>query len=301
MNERRNCIASAEEALAELKDGDTLLIGGSLFHNKPMRLIREIIRRGLRDLVVVSTPQASIDVDILIGAGCAAEVRVPYLGFEYLGLAPCFRAAAAKGAVRAWECDETLLITALEATAKSLPSGLARAGVGTDLPKLNSDLKVIADPFTGAPVMAVAALRPDLTILHAAQGDRYGNLRYAGYPFADPFLAEATVQGGGKVVASVDEIVSNQSFNADPFKTGVPGMLVHAVVHAPYGAHPCSSHGSYQYDEGAMLDYLAAAQDEEGLRAYLSARVDGAPTQASYLDAFVAPSALCAARMAIHD
>lgn len=296
-----NCIASAEEALADLKNGDTLLIGGSLFHNKPMHLIREIIRQGLRDLIVVATPQASIDVDILIGAGCVSEVRVPYLGFEYLGLAPCFRTAAESGAVRAWECDETLLITALEATAKSLPSGLARAGVGTDLPKLNPDLKVIDDPFTGEPVMAVAALRPDLTILHAAQGDQYGNLRYAGYPFADPFLAEATVQGGGKVVASVDEIVSNQSFVADPFKTGVPGMLVHRVVHAPYGAHPCSSHGSYQYDEDAMLDYLAAAGSSESLSAYLAARVGNAPTQTGYLDAFVTPSALCAARMAIHD
>ncbi|MDA0676112.1 MAG: CoA transferase subunit A, partial [Proteobacteria bacterium] len=269
--------------------------------NKPMALIREIIRKGVRDLIVIAVPQASIDVDMLIGAGCVAEVRVPYLGFEYLGLAPCFRAKAGAGELRVWECDETLLLAGLEAATKSMPTGFAKAGVGTDIPKLNPDLKVIEDPFTKEPIIAVAAMRPNLAILHAAQGDRYGNLRYTGYPFADAFLAEATVQGGGRVVASVDEIVSNASFVADPFRTGVSAMLVDCIVHAPYGAYPCSSHGSYQYDEAALMAYLSAAGTEAGLRAYLDDHVATALTQTEYLDKHVKPSALCAARMAIHD
>ena len=70
------------------------LVGGSLFHNKPMRLVREVARRGAHDLIVVAVTQASIDVDLLVAAGCVAEVRVPYLGLEHHGLALNFKPAA---------------------------------------------------------------------------------------------------------------------------------------------------------------------------------------------------------------
>lgn len=299
---RRAKDVDAARALAGLRDGHTLVIGGSLFHNKPMHLVREIVRRKVRNLTVIGVPQASIDVDLLIAAGCVAEVRVPYLGFEYLGLASNYRRHASEGRVRVWSCDETQLLAGLEATSKNLPSGLVKTGVGTDLPRINPDLREVNDPITGEPMIAVAAIRPDYAILHATWGDVYGNLAYAGFAFGDLPIAEATNRGGGVVVAQVDEIVGNRRFNQDPFRTEVPHFMVNHVVEAPFGAYPCSSHGNYQYDEAHLADYVALSRESEArVHEYLDAHCHAVTTQAEYLDRHVKPSRLVALRQAIHE
>lgn len=301
MQARRAKLAAAGDALAGLRDGQTIIIGGSLFHNKPMHLVREVIRRKVRGLTVIAVPQASIDVDLLIAAGCVAEVRVPYLGFEYLGLASNFRRHASDGRVRVWSCDETQLLAGLEANAKNLPSGLVKTGVGTDLPRINPDLKEVADPITGEPMIAVAAIRPDFALLHATWGDAYGNLAYAGFAFGDLPIAEATKRSG-VVVAQVDEVVGNRRFDRDPFRTEVPHFLVDHVVEAPFGAYPCSSHGNYQYDAEHLADYVALSREsEEQVQAYLQAHVHDVATQSDYLDRHVKPSRLAALRKAIHE
>ncbi len=298
---RASKIASAADALAGLAPGHTVAIGGSLFHNKPMVLVREIVRRGLTGLKVIAVPQASIDVDLMIAAGCVAELRVPYLGFDQFGLAPAFRAAAAGGTIRIHEADETQLLTGLEASARELPSGLIKSGVGTDLPKLNPDLKEVADPITGEPVIAVAAIRPDFALLHAAEGDAYGNLFYPGYAFGDLLIAEATKRGGGRVAATVDEVVPLARAVAAPQRTNIAHFLVDAVVEAPYGAHPCSSHGNYQFDPAGLEKYLAAARaGGDAFRRYLDQTVFGPASQEDYLDAELRPSTLVQMRRGIH-
>lgn len=300
MPERRSRIADANTALTSLHDGATLLIGGSLFHNKPMHLVRQIASRGLRDLTVIAVPQASMDVDLLIAAGCVAEVRVPYLGFEYLGLAPAYRRFAAEGRLKIWECDETHLLAALDATARNVPSGLVKSGLGSDLPTLNPDLKVVEDHCTGEPVIAVPAVFPDVAIVHAASADRFGNLSYAGYPFADPFLAEATRMAGGTVIASVEEVVPDARIGADPFAVDVPSIVVDHVVHAPGGAWPCSAHGVYQFDEAGLREYLEAASSEDGFARFAGKHLDRDAGPLDYLDRVTTPSALARNRGAIH-
>jgi glutaconate CoA-transferase subunit A len=301
MMDRTSKQATARDALASLRDGATVAIGGSLFHNKPMSLVREIVRRGARDLIVVAVTQASIDVDLLIAAGCVAEVRVPYLGMEHLGLALNFRRHAADGRVRVWDCDETQVIAGMEAAAKDLPSGLTKTGVGTDLPRSNADFKVVADPFTGEPLIAVPAIRPDVALLHATHGDQWGNLAYAGYPFSDVLIAEATHRCGGKVIASVDELVPASTFTADPFHADIAHILVDAVVEAPWGAHPCSSHGNYQYDDAHLARYQQDARaGEDAMAGWLAEHVATPSTHNAYLDRFLTPTLIAALRRDIY-
>lgn len=299
--DRSSKVTSAADALARLAPGATLAIGGSMFHNKPMALVREIVRLGVTGLDVIGVPQASMDVDLLIAAGCARQIRVPYLGFDHLGLAPAFRQAARDATIAIWECDETQLLAGLEASAKDVPSALVKTGVGTDLPRLNPDLKLMEDPITGEPIVAVAAIRPDVAIIHAAAGDAYGNLAYAGYAFGDLLLAEATKRAGGVVIASVDELVSVAKADRDPFRTDIPHFLVDAVVEAPYGAHPCSSHGNYQQDEEGLKAYLAAVNGGAAtFERYLAEFIHAPATQEDYLDAAVKPSRLVQMRRGIH-
>lgn len=301
MNERTSKQATAQEALAFLRDGAMVAIGGSLFHNKPMSLVREIVRRGVRDLTVVAVTQASIDVDLLVAAGCVAEVRVPYLGLEHHGLALNFRRQVAAGRVRVWDCDETQVIAGMEAAAKNLPSGLTKTGVGTDLPLSNSDLKPIDDAITGEPMIAVPAMQPDVALIHATQGDRWGNLAYAGYPFSDVLIAEATHRSGGKVIASVDEIVPASTFSNDPFHADIAHIFVDAVVEASWGAHPCSSHGNYQYDDGFLARYQQHARDgEEAMANWLAEHVAAPSSHDAYLDRFLTPTLIAALRREIY-
>ncbi len=301
MMERTSKQAQAQDALAWLRDGAIVAIGGSLFHNKPMSLVREIARRGVRDLVVVAVTQASIDVDLLVAAGCVAEVRVPYLGLEHHGLALNFRRHAATGRIRVWDCDETQVIAGMEAAAKNLPSGWTKTGVGTDLPQSNPDLKAVTDPFTGEPMIAVPAIQPDVALLHATRGDRWGNLAYAGYPFSDVLIAEATHRCGGKVIASVDELVPASEFAADPFYADIAHILVDAVVEAPWGAHPCSSHGNYQYDDAHLERYQQHARaGEDAMAQWLAEHVTAPPTHDAYLDRFLTPTLLAALRREIY-
>lgn len=301
MTERESRCMRVEDALACLQDGATLAIGGALYHNKPMSLVREIVRRRVRGLTVVAITQASVDVDLLVAAGCVAEVRVPYLGMEHLGLALNFRRHAAEGRVRVWDCDETQVIAGVEAAAKNLPSALTKTGVGTDLLKSNPDLRAVADPITGEPMVAVPAIRPDVAILHASRADTWGNVAYAGYPFSDVLIAEATQRCGGKVVVSVDEVVPASRMAADPFRTAIAHFLVHAIVEAPWGAHPCSSHGSYQYDEAFLADYQQQARAGQApMNAWLDRHVYEPSSHDAYLDRFLTPTRLAGLRRLIH-
>jgi glutaconate CoA-transferase subunit A len=301
MSGRTSKQAEAADALACLRDGAMVAIGGSLFHNKPMSLVREIARRGVRDLTLVAVTQASIDVDLLVAAGCVAEIRVPYLGLEQFGLALNVRRRAAAGQVRMWDCDETQVIAGMEAAAKDLPSGLTKTGVGTDLPRSNPDLKEVVDAFTGEPMIAVPAIRPDVALLHATQGDRWGNLAYAGYPFSDVLIAEATRRCGGKVIASVDELVPPSKFSGDPFHADIAHILVDAVVEAPWGAHPCSSHGNYQYDDGHLAHYQQRARaGEEAMAGWLNEHVTTPSSHDAYIDRFLKPTLIAALRRGIH-
>ncbi|MDQ8727420.1 CoA-transferase [Bradyrhizobium sp. LHD-71] len=299
MGNRASKLRSVADALADVRDGSMIIIGGSLFHNKPMTLVRELVRRRMRGLTVITPCQASIDADLLISAGCVAEVRLPYMGFDYLGLSPGFRKGTSDGTLRAWECDETQVLCALESAAKDLPSGLVKTGVGTDLPRVNPDLKEVQDPITGEAMIAVGAFKPEFALLHAAAGDMYGNLRYPGYSFADLIAAEATRRSGGTVIASVDEVVPLSHTERDPHRTDVSQMLVDFVVDAPFGAHPCSSHGNYQFDEAGLQRYLQAAR-EDAMDDYVAQFVDQVPTQDAYLDRHVKPSTIVALRRGIH-
>ena len=62
------------------------------------------------------------------------------------------------------------------AGASGLPFGILRGYVGTDLPKHTSTIASVVCPFTGEQLTAVPAINPDVTMIHAQQADRAGNV-----------------------------------------------------------------------------------------------------------------------------
>ena len=86
-------------------------------------------------------------------------------------------------------------------------------------------------------MLAVAAVKPDVCLLHAQQADEHGNVQYLGSPFFDAMLAQASRQ----VIVSVDRIVSTDTIRRSNHLTKLPSAMVDAVVEAPFGAHPTAS------------------------------------------------------------
>jgi glutaconate CoA-transferase subunit A len=85
-------------------------------------------------------------------------------------------------------------------------------------------------------------------------------------------LDERFASASRMVVATVDELVSTEQVTAAGVT--IPGHLVAAVVHVPFGAHPASCYPRYAYDRSHLQEYVAAAQSgPEDLDKYLAAYV----------------------------
>ena len=257
-----------------LEDGMTVAIG----EPSPMAMVRHIVRRGVRDLTAVGTGFA---LDLLIAGGCVRKVISYYAGGgSGVPVAPAFRRAAEAGEIEIWECEEGILTSGLEAAGKGLPYLPWRGGVGTSLPEINPDLKLISDPINGEPLIAVPAIKPDLTLLHAAESDTYGNVRHCGGPgWIDLFLHRASA----RTIVQVEKLISNEDIRSDPWATTIGGA--DAVLRMPYGAHPFYSRGYYVQDVPFVTDYFSAAGAGGGeLDQFLSRYCREPETHADYLE-----------------
>ncbi len=263
------------DAVAWLADGMTIAIG----EPAPMAMVRHIIRRGLRSLTVIA---GGLHLDMLIAAGCVKKTISYYAGGGFgVPVAPAFRRAVERGEVAVWECEEGILTSGLEAAGKGLPFLPWRGGVGTSLPEVNPDLKLMRDPICGETLIAVPAIKPDVALLHAASSDVYGNVQHCGGPgWLDLFLARAAAC----TIVQVEKIIPNEEVRADPWATTIGRADM--VVRMPYGAHPYYSRGYYLQDSALLKDYLAAAapNDSVALKQFLDRYCREPATHGDYLE-----------------
>jgi glutaconate CoA-transferase, subunit A len=153
---------------------------------------------------------------------------------------------------------------------------------GTDLLKRRDDMVLAPDPFGEGKVSVVAkSMRPDVAVFHVQKADPQGNVS-CGYPVEAVILAEASEH----VVVTAEEIVDRVT-EADASGCFVPSILVDAVVHAPFGAHPGGLSGRYEPDKPAMQAYVAAARDDASYAAYLQEHVFGVRDHDEYVGRFV--------------
>ena len=279
MGERTQRILDEVSAANWVQDGMTVAVGSPA----PMALLRQIIRRGVKNLTIVDS---GVTLDLLIAAGCARKVVSYYAGGGFgVPVAPAFRRAVERGEIEVWECEEGILTTGLQAAAQALPFLPWRGGVGTSLPEVNKDLKVMQDPIRGETLIAVPPIKPDVTLLHAATADAYGNVQHCGGPgWLDLFLYRAA----DRTIVQVEKIIPNEEIRANPWATTIGGA--DAVVRAPYGAHPFYSRGYYVQDNAHLRQYLeasaAAAQENrpEPLTQYLNHYCREPATLGDYLE-----------------
>jgi len=153
--------------------------------------------------------------------------------------------------------------------------------LGTDLPKFAPEHYW---PLPSKPgerkMLAVAAVKPDVCLLHAQQADEHGNVQHLGPPFFDAMIAQAS----RRVIVSVDRIVSTDTIRRSNHLTKLPSAMVDAIVEAPFGAHPTASPSLYRSDDAHLKEYVKSSASAESFSSYLERYVRNAPPTA-YLDA----------------
>lgn len=266
------------EAVAELiRDGDAVAMEG-FTHLIPHAAGHEVIRQGRRDLTLIRmTPD--ILYDQLIGVGAAARLVFSWGGNPGVGSLHRFRDAVEHGWPRPLALSEhthAMMAAAYQAGASGLPFGIVRGGTGTDLPDHNPALRAVPCPFTGERLLAVAAHRPDVTVLHAQRADRAGNVQLWGIVGVQREAALAA----GRVLVTVEETVDR--LERVPGDVILPAALIDAVAEVPGGAHPSYALGYDRRDNAFYRAWDAVARDRERFTAWIDRHVRGTATMAEF-------------------
>lgn len=258
-------IVSLREAVAALvHDGDVIAMEG-FTHLIPHAAGHELIRQGRTDLTLLRlTPD--IIYDQLIGVGAARKLVFSWGGNPGVGSLHRFRDAVENGWPRPIELVEhshATMAAAYVAGASKLPFGILRAAPGTDTPGRNPDIRPLPCPFTGETLMAVAAHRPDVTVIHAQRADRAGNVQLWGITGVQKEAALAA----GRVIVTVEEIVS--ALEPVPGAIVLPAAVVTAVCGVPGGAHPSYAQGYSKRDNAFYLAWDAISRDRDRFSAWI--------------------------------
>ena len=191
-------IVSLAEAIADaVHDGDTVAMEG-FTHLIPHAAGREVIRQGRHDLTLVRmTPD--VIYDQMIGAGCARKLVFSWGGNPGVGSLHRFRDAVEHswpGPLALEEHTHAGMANRYVAGASGLPFAVLRGYSGTGLADHAANIAEITCPFTGDTLTAVAALRPDVTVIHAQRADRAGNVQFWGITGVQKEALLAAYQAG---------------------------------------------------------------------------------------------------------
>lgn len=243
-----------------------------------MAVVHALIRRGAKGLRLLGVPVLGLSADLLIGAGCVAEVESSAVSLGEAGLAPRFTEAVEKKVLTVKDATCPAIHTALQATEKGVPFMPLRGVIGSDLLAHRADWKVIDNPFApGDPVVVLPAIRPDVALFHAPRADRFGNV----------FIGRArdlvnVAQASHASLVTVEEVVDDDLLEDPERSAGViPALYVARIAVAPRGAWPLGLPGRYAADGPALGRYAQAARTREGFGAWLASWLAGASSAAA--------------------
>jgi glutaconate CoA-transferase subunit A len=273
-------ILPLRDAMARhVRDGMTVALEG-FTHLIPFAAGHELIRQQRRGLTLVRmTPD--LIYDQMIGMGCATGITFSWGGNPGVGSLHRLRDAiehAWPHAIRVDEHSHAGMAVRYGAGASGLPFGMLKGYAGTDLPAVNPTMiATVACPFTGEELAAVPAIRPDVTILHAQQADREGNVLLRGIVGASREAAMAATA----VVVTVEEVVEELDASMNAFV--IPAWQVAAISEVPGGAYPSYALGYYERDNAFYLAWDAIARDRDAFAAWMTKHVIGTQDHAAFL------------------
>ncbi|CAN5733872.1 CoA transferase subunit A [soil metagenome] len=272
-------VADLREAVAELvHDGDSVALE-CFTHLIPTAAAHEVIRQERKDLTLIRmTPD--LIYDQMIGMGCAKKLVFSWGGNPGVGSLHRFRDAVENEWPAPLEIEEHShagMANRYVAGASNLPFAVLRGYVGTDLPKVTQTIAPIRCPFTGEELMAVPALNPDVSVIHAQQADSRGNVAIWGISG----IQKEAVLSARRAIATVEEIV--EELEPHSFQIVLPAVVIDAIAVEPMGAHPSYADGYYQRDNGFYEAWDPIGRDRETFRSWMEEHVLGTENFGEYL------------------
>jgi len=257
---------TATEAIAQLRDGMTIGIGGWGPRRKPMALVREILRSNLKDLTVVS--YGGPDVGMLCAAGKVKKLIFAFVTMDAIPLEPYYRKARESGAIEVEEYDEGMFEWGLRAAGMRMSFLPTRVGLATDVLAKNRNLKTITSPYADGEVyVAMPALKLDAALIHVNESDKLGNTLLRGH---DTFFDHLYARAADHVIVSTEVLHEKLALDAATAKLNqFERYLVHSVVHATGGAHPTLFGPDYGWDMEHLKRYNTSASEEGGWQKYV--------------------------------
>jgi glutaconate CoA-transferase subunit A len=267
-------IASLAKAVPELvHDGDEVALEG-FTHLIPFAAAHEIIRQGRKDLTLDRmTPD--IIYDQMIGMGCARKLAFSWGGNPGVGSLHRFRDAIENSWPTPLETDEHShagMANRYVAGASRLPFAVLRGYRGTDIAAESPTVGTVTCPFTGEELAAVAALRPDVTVIHAQQADREGNVALWGLVG----IQKEAALSADRVLVTVEQVVDE--LEPRPNQVILPSWVVSAVAEVPGGAFPSYAAGYSVRSDDFYTAWDPIARDRETFTAWMRENVLEAST-----------------------
>jgi len=272
-------LPSADALAARIPDGALVAIPPD--NSLPsVAIAKALIRRGARGLRLLGVPVSGFATDILIGAGCVAEVETSAVSLGEAGFAPRFSAALKAGAITVRDATCPAIHTMLQAAEKGVPFMPLRGLIGSDILANRPDWRVVPNPFAedGAdPIVLLPARQPDFAIFHAAMADSAGNV-WLGRRRECATIAHASKAA----LVTVERVVEGNFLEDERLASGaINATYIDAVAVAQRGAQPVALLDEYGFDAAYVADYARAAKTAEGFRAWLDREVFAAPAQAA--------------------
>jgi 3-oxoadipate CoA-transferase alpha subunit len=222
-------VATLAEAMAGIRDGSTVLLGGFGAVGQPNALIDGLIEQGAKDLTVVANNA---------GTGRAGLARLMELGrvrrivcsFPRSAGSVVFEALYREGRIELEIVPQGTLAERMRAAGAGIPAFYTATAVGTSLAR-GKELR----SFDGRAHVLEEAIRGDVALVEAWEADRWGNLTYraSGRNF-NPVMATAAKL----TIVQTQHVVELGTL--DPERIVTPGIFVHRVLHVPYGDPPIS-------------------------------------------------------------
>jgi glutaconate CoA-transferase subunit A len=269
-------ILSLDTLVSRIRPGALVAIPPD-YSGVAMAATRALVAQGAKDLSVLCVPTSGIQIDVLIGAGCVAELEAAAVTLGELGLAPRFTAAIKDGTLKMRDTTCPAVHAALQASEKGIPFLPLRGLIGSDILHHRADWKLGDNPFApGDPIVFLPAIKPDYALFHATTADREGNV-WIGRRRELVTMAHAA----SATLVTVEQIVEGSLLADETTAAGVlPGLYVEAVAEAKRGAWPLGLQDLYAADEAALSAYAEAARTESSFRAWLDRFLDATPAAA---------------------
>jgi glutaconate CoA-transferase subunit A len=252
-------LTALSEAVHDLvHDGDTVALEG-FTHLIPFAAGHEIIRQQRRHLTLVRlTPDVIFDQ--MIGMGVADSLVFSWGGNPGVGSLHRFRDAIERGwpaPLRIEEHSHAGMANRYVAGASHLPFAVVRGYAGTDLLTHTPTVAPVTCPFTGEQLTAVAALNPDVSIIHAQQADRRGNVMLWGITG----VQKEAVLSARRAIVTVEEMVDE--LVPRPHAVVIPHWAIAAVAVVPNGAHPSYAQDYSERDNRFYVGWDAISRDRQ--------------------------------------